>query len=31
MTELKAKGFQVMNEERAEDETVNIRVRRWED
>ena len=30
MTELKAKGFQVMSEERAEDETVNIRVRRWE-
>jgi hypothetical protein len=31
MTELKAKGFQVMSEERAKDETVNIRVRRWED
>jgi hypothetical protein len=31
MTELKAKGFQVMNEERGEDETVNIRIRRWED
>jgi hypothetical protein len=30
MTELKAKGFQVMSEERAKDETVNIRVRRWE-
>ncbi len=30
MTELKAKGFQVMSEERAKDETVNIRVRQWE-
>ena len=30
MTELKAKGFQVMSEERAKDETVNIRIRRWE-
>ena len=30
MTELKAKGFQVMSEDRAQDETVNIRVRRWE-
>jgi hypothetical protein len=30
MTELKAKGFQVMSEERAQDETVNIRVRQWE-
>jgi len=30
MTELKAKGFQVMSEDRAKDETVNIRVRRWE-
>ena len=30
MTELKAKGFQVTSEERAQDETVNIRVRRWE-
>jgi hypothetical protein len=30
MTELKAKGFQVTSEERAKDETVNIRVRRWE-
>jgi hypothetical protein len=30
MTELKAKGFQVMSEERAKDETMNIRVRQWE-
>ena len=31
MTELKAKGYQVMSEERAKDETVSIRVRRWEE
>jgi hypothetical protein len=30
MTELKAKGFQVMNEERMEDDSLRIHVRRWE-
>jgi len=30
MTELKAKGFQVVNEEKMEDEAVRIHVRRWE-
>jgi hypothetical protein len=30
MTELKSKGFQVVNEERMQDETVRINVRRWE-
>ena len=30
MTELKAKGFQVMNEEKLQDETLRIHVRHWE-
>ena len=30
MTELKSRGFQVMNEERMEDESLRINVRRWE-
>jgi ABC-type transporter MlaC component len=30
MTELKAKGFQVVNEEMAQDDSVRIHVRRWE-
>ena len=30
MTELKAKGYQVMNEERMQDDTVRINIRRWE-
>jgi type IV secretory pathway TrbL component len=30
MTELKARGFQVLSEERSKDDTINIRVRRWE-
>jgi len=30
MTELKAKGFQVVNEEMAKDDSVRIHVRRWE-
>lgn len=31
MTELRAKGFQVVDEEQMEDEAVRIHVRRWED
>ena len=31
MSEVKARGFQVMNEEQMEDETVRIHVRRWEE
>jgi hypothetical protein len=31
MTELKAKGFQVTNEQRLQDDSVNIHVRRWEE
>lgn len=30
MTELKAKGFQLVNEEQMADETVRLHVRRWE-
>lgn len=30
MTELKAKGFQVVNEEMSQDQSVRIHVRRWE-
>lgn len=30
MTEVKTKGFQVVNEEQMEDETVRIHLRRWE-
>ena len=30
MTELKARGFQVMSEERMKDDTLSIHVRRWE-
>jgi len=30
MTELKAKGYQVTNEERMQDDTVRVHVRRWE-
>ncbi len=30
MTELKTKGFQVVNEEMAQDDSVRIHVRRWE-
>jgi len=30
MTEVKAKGFQVVNEEQMADETVRIHIRRWE-
>jgi hypothetical protein len=30
MTELRTRGFQVVNEERMEDETVRIHIRRWE-
>jgi len=30
MSELRTKGFQVVNEEQMEDETVRIHVRRWE-
>lgn len=30
LTELKARGFQVMNEERMQDDSLRINVRRWE-
>ena len=30
MTELKSRGFQVMNEERMQDDSLRINVRRWE-